>query len=319
MEEEEEEGEDVVEDVRGQPGPRRMSLGTDRVRGPGRVLTLKDFSSMALPQRTEPPQASRMEGWEGGRAPGRGRGGVPCWNGHEGLAREAVRPQPSAPDTVLRPAPSPRPRRRCRRTAVGQIPPPPLRPAGWPPRSDAGPARPRVRGAARPDAGAERVTEAWLAGSAPTPARAPLLAPSEWHARSGRLFPLLTPALRLGGEARGGSGRDRSRDPRGREMNRERRGAQEPACRAGPAPGCRPLAQGLLRSTKQSMRGTEPAAVLPYAGTSLSRRRPGPRGRAGFLAGCGARRRPRGARGTTQPRSLCVSEDSSMKARFSLG
>lgn len=56
----------------------------------------------------------------------------------------------------------------------------------------------------------------------------------------------------------------------------------------------------------------------PYTGTPLSRGRPGPRGRAGFLGGLG-RRRPLGARGRAQPRSLCVSEDSSMKARFSLG
>lgn len=57
----------------------------------------------------------------------------------------------------------------------------------------------------------------------------------------------------------------------------------------------------------------------PYAGTPLSRGRPGPRGRAGFLGVLRGRRLPRGARGSAQPRSLCVSEDSSMKARFSLG
>ena len=56
-----------------------------------------------------------------------------------------------------------------------------------------------------------------------------------------------------------------------------------------------------------------------YAGTPLSRGRPGPRGRDGFLGGLWGRRRPRGARGSAQPRSLCVSEDSSIKARFSLG
>lgn len=57
----------------------------------------------------------------------------------------------------------------------------------------------------------------------------------------------------------------------------------------------------------------------PYTCTALSRRCPGPRGLEGFLDGLGRRRPPRGARGRAQPRSLCVSEDSSMKARFSLG
>lgn len=56
-----------------------------------------------------------------------------------------------------------------------------------------------------------------------------------------------------------------------------------------------------------------------YTGMPFSPGRPRPRGRAGFLGGLGGRRRPRGARGNAQPRSLCVSEDSSMKARFSLG
>ena len=84
----------------------------------------------------------------------------------------------------------------------------------------------------------------------------------------------------------------------------------------------------VLWSNKQSMLGREqersPLRGLgrgscPYTGTFLSRGLPGPRGRGGFLAGLWGRRRPRGGRGSAQPRSLCVSEDSSMKARFSLG
>lgn len=43
-------------------GPDWMSRGgVYRVRGPGRVLTLKGFSSMVLPQRTQSPQASGEE------------------------------------------------------------------------------------------------------------------------------------------------------------------------------------------------------------------------------------------------------------------
>lgn len=56
-----------------------------------------------------------------------------------------------------------------------------------------------------------------------------------------------------------------------------------------------------LRGRGRGARGRGP---VPYTDTPLSRGRPGPRGRSAFLAGLGARRRPRGARGSAQPRSL---------------
>lgn len=78
-----------------------MSLGADWVRGAGRVLTLKGFSSMVLSQRTQLPQASVEE--VGGHAPAWGRGNVRFRNGDEGLALEEFKPQPSTLDNIISP------------------------------------------------------------------------------------------------------------------------------------------------------------------------------------------------------------------------
>lgn len=82
-----------------------MSLGADWVRGAGRVLTLKGFSSMVLSQRTQLPQASGEKG-VGSHAPAWGRGSVRFRNGDGGLALEEFKPQPSTLDNIISP-PSP--------------------------------------------------------------------------------------------------------------------------------------------------------------------------------------------------------------------
>ena len=71
--------------------------------GPGRVLTLKGFSSMVLPQRTQALLASGRGG--GAHALGRGEGQGPVWNGDGDLALGEFTLQPSALDVIV-PLPS---------------------------------------------------------------------------------------------------------------------------------------------------------------------------------------------------------------------
>lgn len=80
------------------------------------------------------------------------------------------------------------------------------------------------------------------------------------------------------------------------------------------SPGSSRVERGLFGQTSKACRGEGKNEAVREAGagggpvsytdTPLSRGRPGPRGRSAFLAGLGARRRPRDARGSAQPRSL---------------
>lgn len=242
---------------------------------------------MVLPQRTQSPQASRMAGG-GGRVALREGGGA---GSRSGMARRVSCRKwsscsPPHLTQLFLPLPTPAPLRLCwrwRRTAhlAGSAARPcllastqrrgPITAEGAAPC----PTRRGCRESRKPDS----------PGSAPTPALASPLAP--WERARPRRWSFSF--IDAGSEAQlGGVGdspaRTGDRDPWGLEMNGGRRG-QEPGCQARHLACPQAAGRSHRRFDQQATHaGDEPErslcgpALLPYTGTSLSRRRRGPRG-----------------------------------------